>query len=81
MVHSQIDIKSICKTSWVQSAFKTEFNVKTVEQTYSISKNHKKCCLFNRKCINDFLAKGYSFFAYWLGSSCCPTLFKRVCCM
>ena len=77
----KVDTKSIYKASWIQSAFNTEFNVKTVEQTYSISKTHIKCCIFIRKCINDFLAKGYSFFAYQLGSSCCSTLLKRVCCV
>ena len=57
----KVDTKSICKTSWIQSTFNTKFNVKTIEQTYSISKTHEKGCLFNRKCINDFLDKGYSF--------------------
>ena len=47
----KIDTKSIYKTSWVQSAFNFEFNVITNEQTYSISKTHEKCCLFDRKCI------------------------------
>ena len=57
----KVGTKSICKKSWIQSTFNTEFNVKTIEQTYSISKTHEKCCLFIRKCINDFLSKGYSF--------------------
>ena len=63
----KIDTKSIYKTSWVQSTFNSEFNVITVEQTYSISKTHEKCCLFDRKCINDFLTKRFSFLHIGLG--------------
>ena len=36
----KVDTKSIYKTSWIQFAFNIEFNVKIVEQTYSISKTH-----------------------------------------
>ena len=74
---AKVDTKSIYKTNWIQSTFNTELNVKTIEQTYSISKTHEKCCLFNRNCINDFLAKGFNFFAYWLGSSCCLTSYLK----
>ena len=36
----------------VYTTFNSQFNVRTVEQTYSISRTHEKCCLFN-----EFLAK------------------------
>ncbi|KAL4643357.1 hypothetical protein ACB092_02G086400 [Castanea dentata] len=35
----------------------SEYKVRTVEQTFSISKTHEKCCLFSRKNINDFMTK------------------------
>ena len=38
-----------------------QFSVRTIEQTYSISGNHEKCCLFNRRSINEFLAKKFSY--------------------
>ena len=62
----KVDTKSIYKTSWIQFAFNIEFNVKIVEQTYSISKTHEKRCLFNRKCINGFLAKEFNFLHFGL---------------
>ena len=30
--------------------------MRTIEQTFSISKHHEKCCLFSKKNINEFLA-------------------------
>ena len=57
----KVDTKSIYRTSWVQSTFNSQFNVRTVEQTYSISRTHEKCCLFNRRSINYFLAKKFSY--------------------
>ena len=53
----KVDTKSIYRTIWVQNTFNSQFNVRTVEQTYSISRTHEKCCLFNRRNINEFLAK------------------------
>ena len=32
-----------------------------IEQTYSFSKTHEKCCLFFKRNINDFLAKKFSY--------------------
>ena len=57
----KVDTKSSYRTSWVQSTFNSQFNVRTVEQTYSISRTHEKCCLFNRRSINYFLAKKFSY--------------------
>ena len=56
-----VDTKSIYRTSWVQNTFNSQFNVRIVEQTYSISRTHEKCCLFNRRNINEFLAKNFSY--------------------
>ena len=42
----KVDTKSIYKISWIWFAFNIEFNVKTVEKTYSISKTHKKMLSF-----------------------------------
>ena len=53
----KVDTKSIYRTIWVQNTFNSQLNVRTVEQTYSISRTHEKCCLFNRRNINEFLAK------------------------
>ena len=57
----KVDTKSIYRTSWVQSTFNSQFSVRIVEETYSISRTHEKCCLFNRRSINDFLAKKSSY--------------------
>ena len=57
----KVENKSICRTSWVQSTFNSQFSVRTVEETYSISRTHEKCCFFNRRSINDFLAKKSSY--------------------
>ena len=57
----KVDTKSIYRTSWVQSTFNSQFGVRIVEETYSISRTHEKCCLFNRRSINDFLAKKSSY--------------------
>ena len=53
----KVDTKSIYRTIWVQNTLNSQLNVRTVEQTYSISRTHEKCCLFNRRNINEFLAK------------------------
>lgn len=57
----KINVNAIYKTSWLNSTFKTEFNVKTIKRAYAISRVHEKCCLFNKKSIHDFLTKGYRF--------------------
>lgn len=57
----KIDANSIYKTRWTQSIFKIEFNIKTVEQTRTISKTQEKCFAYNKKSIHDFLIKDYKF--------------------
>ena len=58
----KVDTKSIYRTIWVQNTFNSQFSVRIVEQTYSISRTHEKCCFFNRRNINEFLAKKFNYF-------------------
>ena len=57
----KVDTKSIYRTIWVQNTFNSQFKVRTVKQTYSISRTHEKCCLLNRRNINEFLAKKFNY--------------------
>ena len=53
--------KDIYTTSWLKSSFKLEYSIKTVEQTFAIYGNNSTFQLFNKKFVNDSLAKGYKF--------------------
>ena len=57
----QVDTKAVYKTRWVENTFYSAYKVRTIEQTFSISKTHEKCCLFSKRNINDFLAKKFSY--------------------
>ena len=57
----KVNTKSIYKTSWAKNTTFSQYRVITVEQTFSISKTHEKCCLFSKRNINDFLAKKFSY--------------------
>ena len=57
----KVDIKVVYKTSWVENTFQSAYKVRTVEQTFSISKTHEKCCLFSKRNIKDFLAKKFNY--------------------
>ena len=57
----KVDPKSIYRTSWTKNTFCSQYRVRTVEQTFSISRTHEKCCLLSKKNINDFLAKKISY--------------------
>ena len=35
--------------------------MRTVKQTFSISRVHEKCCLFSKRNINEFIAKKLSY--------------------
>ena len=52
----KVDTKTVYKTSFVESAFHLTYKARTVEQIFSISKVHEKCCLFPKRNINEFLA-------------------------
>ena len=54
--------KNVYKISWVESTFHSAYKVRTVEQIFSISKTHEKCCLFSKKNIGEFLtSKKFSY--------------------
>ena len=67
----KVDTKTIYKTSFVESTFHSAYKARIVEQIFSISKTHEKCCLFSKRNISEFIAaKKFQLFAYWNGSSC-----------
>ena len=47
----KIDTKNVYKISWAENTFHSAYKVRTVEQIFSISKTHEKCCLFSKKNI------------------------------
>ena len=53
----KIDNKAVYKTSFVETAFHTAYKIRTVKQTFSISRTHEKCCLFSKKNIVNLLLK------------------------
>ena len=58
----KIDTKNVYKISWAENTFHSAYKVRTVEQIFSISKTHEKCCLFTKKNISEFLAsKKFSY--------------------
>ena len=60
-IHS--DTKNVYKISWAENTFHSAYKVRTIEQIFSISKTHEKCCLFTKKNIGEFLAsKIFSYF-------------------
>ena len=58
---SKVDTKSVYKTSFVETTFYPIYKVRTVEQTFSISRVHEKCCLFSKRNIEQFIAKKISY--------------------
>ncbi|KAL4602868.1 hypothetical protein ACB092_10G084100 [Castanea dentata] len=53
----KISTKSVYDLNWTEKSIFSEYRARTVEQTFSISKTHGKCCLFSKKNINEFLSK------------------------
>ncbi|KAL4605961.1 hypothetical protein ACB092_09G068000 [Castanea dentata] len=53
----KISTKTVYDLNWTENSIFSEYRARTVEQTFSISKTHEKCCLFSKKNINDFLTK------------------------
>ncbi|XP_075669831.1 uncharacterized protein LOC142639556 [Castanea sativa] len=53
----KISTKSVYDLNWTEKSIFSEYRARTVEQTFSISKTHEKCCLFSKKNINEFLSK------------------------
>ena len=50
----KVDTKTVYKTSWAENAFHSAYKVRTIEQTFSISKTHEKCYLFSKRNIGKF---------------------------
>ena len=57
----KVNTKSIYNTSWAENTAFSQYRVRIVEQTFSISKTLEKCCLFSKRNINDFFAKKLSY--------------------
>lgn len=57
----KIGIDSLYDKTWREKVHLTEFNVKTVERTFAISKTQEKCRLFQRDVITDMKKKDFSF--------------------
>ena len=57
------DIKptDIYKTTWLKNIFLKILNVRTVEQTYSISKSQEKCYLLNKEDIKKYRNEGFKY--------------------
>ena len=56
-----VDTKTVYKTSWTENRFYSSYKFRTVEQTFSISRTHEKCCLFSKRNISNFLAKKLNY--------------------
>ena len=58
----KIDTKNVYKISCAENAFHSAYKVRIVEQIFSISRTHEKCCLFSKKNISEFIAtKKFSY--------------------
>ncbi|KAL4653336.1 hypothetical protein ACB092_01G295400 [Castanea dentata] len=53
----KVSTKSVYDLNWTEKSIFSEYRARTVEQTFSISRTHEKCCLFSKKNINEFLSK------------------------
>jgi hypothetical protein len=61
MEYPKLPHKDVYTTSWLKSAFKAKYSIKTIEQTFAIFGNNETYQLFSKRFINDSLAKGYKF--------------------
>ena len=58
----KVDTKNVYKISWAKSTFHSTYKVRTIEQIFSTSKTHEKCCLFSKMNIGEYLAsKKFSY--------------------
>ena len=73
----KVDPKSIYRTSWIENTFCSQYRVRTLEQTFSISRTHEKCCMFSKRNINDFLAKKFSYLHIGLVQVAVKTLTRK----
>ncbi|KAG7966020.1 hypothetical protein I3843_08G029400 [Carya illinoinensis] len=57
----KIKIDSLYNRTWIQTKMKSLFQVKTIEQTFPISRTQEHCDLFQKKTIKSLQEKGYKF--------------------
>ena len=74
----KIDTTSVYKTSFVETTFHSAYKVRTVEQTFSISRTHEKCFLFSKKNIGEFIVKKFSYLHIGLVQVAIKLLTERV---
>ena len=74
----KIDTTSVYKTSFVETTFHSAYKVRTVEQTFSISRTHEKCFWFSKKNIGEFIAKKFSYLHIGLVQVAIKLLTERV---
>ena len=68
----KIDTKNVYKISWAENTFHSAYKVRTVEQIFSISRTHEKCCLFSKKNISEFIApKKFSYLHIGMNGTSC----------
>ena len=53
--------KDIYTTSWLKSSFRSEYSVRTVEQTFAISGNNSTFQLFSKNFVKRSYDKGFRF--------------------
>ena len=73
----KVNTKPIYNTSWAENTAFSQYRVRTIEQTFSISKTHEKCYLFSKRNINDFLAKKLSYLHIGLVQAAVKPLTRR----
>ena len=55
----KISTREIYKSTFLN--FRSDYNIKTVEKTYGINKNHERCQLFNKESLRQHRTSGYNF--------------------
>lgn len=57
----KISVNEIYKSRFSPLSFTSDYNVKTVEKVYALTKEHGKCQLFSREAVRKHKAKKYNF--------------------
>ena len=57
----RVSSKSIYKKKWSMTSFRSEHHVKTVEQTYALSKEHEACQLFSPEQLKSHRKDGHNY--------------------
>ena len=74
----KIDTTSVYKTSFVETTFHSAYKVRTIEETFSISRTHEKCFWFSKKNIGEFIVKKFSYLHIGLVQVAIKPLTERV---